>query len=195
MEYHQASQLTFDPHPQMGAIFAEGFYQWLQYFSKDKTQLGQALAHMFDLKYFFVALQNNEIAAITACTNGTTPPIKLNKRILSKKLGFFRGHIAYFMLNKHLVKHKYPFRLSPQIGSIEFVASAPKFRRTGAAYGLITHIIEIMPYKDYVLEAAGKNNAAIHLYKKLNFHEFMRTQAPKGSGEDHLLYLKREADL
>jgi hypothetical protein len=82
MEYKKANELSFDPRPQMGRIFVVGFYQWLKYFSKDKNKLEQALTHMFILDYFYVAAEDGKIAAITACTDGKTPPIKLDKKTL-----------------------------------------------------------------------------------------------------------------
>jgi ribosomal protein S18 acetylase RimI-like enzyme len=182
----------------MGKIFAEGFYQWLKYFTKDKEKLSQAMVHIFNLDYFYIAAENNargtipEVIAITACTDGKTSPIKLDKKTLCDTLGFIGGRFAYSMLSKHLVNHSYPFELSPQTGSIEFVATAERHKGKGAAYGLIEHIMGNMAYSEYVLEVADTNASAVRLYEKLGFAEFKRTPAPKVSGFNHFLYMKKE---
>lgn len=191
MDFLRANELSFDPRPQMGMIFAKGFYQWLKYFTKDKDKLARTLTHMFILDYFYVAVEGNKIAAITACTDGKTPPIKLDKKTMCKMLGFIAGRIAYVMLTKHLVNHKYPFDVFTQTGSIEFVASAAEFRSKGAAHGLITHIIDATPYSEYILEVADNNTPAVRLYEKLGFVEFKRTPAPKGGGFNHLVYMRK----
>jgi hypothetical protein len=41
--------------PQISRVFVDGFYQWLRYFSKDKTKLTRALAHIFNTDCFFIA--------------------------------------------------------------------------------------------------------------------------------------------
>lgn len=182
----------FDPRPQMGRIFAEGFYQWLKYFTKDKEKLIKAMAHIFILDYFYLAVEGDKITAITACTDGKTPPVALDKKTLCKTLGFITGRITYAVLTKNLVNHSYPFEVMPQTGSIEFVATAPEFRGKGAAYGLISHIIESTSYADYILEVADNNTSAVRLYDKLGFVEFKRTPAPKQGGFKHFLYMKRK---
>jgi len=193
MEYLKADQLPFDPRPQMSAIFVEGFYQWLNYFSKDKEKLSKAFAHIFDLGAFYIAVENGEIAAIVACTTGKPPLIGLDKATLVKNLGLVRGNFAHFMLTKHLIRRKYPFVIPTGTGTIEFVATAPNHRGKGAAHGLITHIMETTSYTEYLLEVANNNTPAVRLYEKLGFTEFTRAPAPKQSGFNHLSYMKAEA--
>jgi ribosomal protein S18 acetylase RimI-like enzyme len=191
MEYFKADKLMFDPRPQMGRIFVEGFYQWLKYFSKDKEKLALALEHIFDLSHFYVAAQGDEVIAVTACTNGKSPPISLDRKVLCKVLGLVSGQMAYTMLNRYLVNHPYPFEVEPQTGSIEFVATAPGHRGKGAAFGLIWHVMEATPYDGYVLEVADNNTPAVQLYKKLGFVEFKKVSAPKKGGFDYLLYMRK----
>ena len=72
----------------MAEIFAEGFAQWLVFFSKDKNIIAKAFAHMFILDQFYVAIADGEIAGVTACTDGKTLSVRLNKKELRKNLGF-----------------------------------------------------------------------------------------------------------
>lgn len=87
---------------QMAYIFADGFAEWLDYFSKDKEVLAKAFAHMFVLDQFFVAVVDNKVARMTACTDGQTHSVQLNKRELRKHLGFAKGSIAGIVLKKNL---------------------------------------------------------------------------------------------
>ena len=193
MEYMKASELAFDPRSQMGKIFADGFYEHgLKHFSKDKAKLAKALSHIFVLDSFFVAVEGEEIMAFVGCTAKKPPPVKLDKKTLIRELGIIRGRIANWGLNKFMVNHVYPFELSPQTGSIEFVATASEYRGKGAAFGLLSHVMEISPYSEFVLEVIDTNDPAIRLYEKLGYCEFIRTPAPKGSGFNHFVYMKNE---
>ena len=192
MQFIKADKLTFDPRPQLGAIFVEGFYQWLKYFSKDKEKLSRAVSHMFNLHLFYVAVENGEIAAMTACSDGKMPSIRLERQLICKALGLVRGNFAYIMLKKHLTGRNYPFAFSNSTGSIEFVTTSEKHRGRGVAAGLITHVMNAMPYGEYVLEVADTNAVAMRLYERLGFREIMRTPAAKNTGLNYYVYMKRE---
>jgi len=187
----KASDLTFDPRPQMSKIFADGFYDHgLKHFSKDKAKLAKAMEHIFDLSAFYVAVENEEILAFIGCTAKKPPPIKLDKKILIRELGFIRGRIAFWGLNKYMVNHTYPFELSPQTGSIEFVVTATEHRGKGVAYGLLSYVMEVSQFEDYVLEVIDINATAIRLYERLGYSEIKRTPAIKGSGFNFFVYMK-----
>ncbi len=192
MKYVLADKVDFDARPTISRIFVDGFYQWLHYFSKDKQALSHAFAHMFDLSAFYVAVDNDKIAAITACTDGKIPPIHLDKRVLRKHLGLIAGFFAYRMLKKHLELHTYPFSLTPDTGSIEFVSTAPEYRGKGVAADLIRNIMDDTPYDSYVLEVADTNETAIRLYERLGFTEFMRVKSPDSakSGVNEFVYMR-----
>jgi len=192
MEFIKASELPFDPRHQMSEIFAEGFYEdGLKYFSKDKARLAKALAHMFILDKFYVAVEGEDIMAIVGYTHMKPPPIKLDKRALVKELGFFRGRLAHWGIDRFIVKKPFPFEKSPLAASIEFVATAARHRGKGAAYGLLSYVMDVLPYDEYVLEVVSHNATAIRLYEKLDYSEFMRVPGPKGSGIEYFVYMKR----
>ena len=190
VEYIRGDKMNNNPQEQMGEIFANGYYEWLKYFSKDKSKLAKAFAHIFILEYFYFAMDGDEVLAFTACTNGKEPSITLDKRILTKELGIIRGAIVYRILCKNLLGHGYPFDIFPETGSIEFVATKEKHRGKGIAKGLIAFIMEQTTYNEYVLEVASSNTSAIKLYDKLGFKEFKKVPAPKKSGFDYYVYMK-----
>ncbi len=189
----KANKTDLDVRKQMAEIFAEGFTQWLGFFSKDKNIIAKAFAHMFILDQFYVAIRNNEVAGVTACTDGKTLSVKLNKKELRKHLGFFKGSIAGIFLKKEFEASYENF--PPNTGSIEFVGTAPEFRGQGVASQMIQHIMENAPFNDYVIEeVADTNTPAMNLYKKLGFEEYKRKpmteKFAKKNGINNLLSLK-----
>ena len=193
MQYIRADRLHFDPRPQISRIFVEGFYPWISRFSKDKDKLTEIFTHVFLLENFYLAVENETVTSMTACTKGVAP-IKFDRRIFVKILGFFRGNFMYFVLNRYMVRNGYPFPLGRDTGSVEFVATAPDFRGRGIAGGLITFVMEETPYEEYILEVADTNSAAMHLYEKLGFKEIKRVKAPRRSGVNFFIYMRRQAN-
>ncbi|PAV28225.1 GNAT family N-acetyltransferase [Virgibacillus profundi] len=189
----RADKTDLDVRKQMAEIFAEGFTQWLGYFSKDKNVIAKAFAHMFVLDQFYVAIANDKIAGMTACTDGKTLSVKLNKKELRKQLGFFKGNMASIFLKKEF---EAPYENFPaNTGSIEFVGTASEFRGRGAASQIIQYILENTLYKDYVIEeVADTNIPAMKLYKKMGFVEYKRKAFPeklaKKNGINNLLSLR-----
>ncbi|NRG46194.1 GNAT family N-acetyltransferase [Bacillus sp. CRN 9] len=189
----KADKIDLDVRLQISEIFAEGFTQWLGYFSKDKSTIAKAFAHMFVLDQFYVAVANDKVAGMTACTDGKTLSIKLNKKELRKHLGFFKGSIAWIFLKKEF---EAPYEnFPPNTGSIEFVGTANEFKGQGVASQIIQYIFENTPYKDYVIEeVADTNIPAMNLYKKLGFEEYKRKPLPeklaKKNGINNLLSLR-----
>jgi ribosomal protein S18 acetylase RimI-like enzyme len=189
----KADKIDLDVRMQMSGIFAEGFSQWLGYFSKDKNKIAKAFAHMFVLDQFYVAIVNDKVAGMTACTDGKTLSVRLNKKELRKHLGFFKGSMAGIFLKKEF---EAPYKkFPPNTGSIEFVGTAQEFRGQGVASQIIQYIIENTPYDDYVIEeVADTNTPAMILYKKLGFEEYKSKPIPekiaKKNGINNLLSLK-----
>lgn len=189
----RADEVDLDVRTQMSEIFAEGFTQWLVFFSKDKNIIAKAFAHMFVLDQFYIAIANDKVAGVTACTDGKISSVRLNKKELRKHLGFFKGSMAGIFLKKEF---EAPFENSPpNTGSIEFVGTAPEFRGQGVASQIIQHILENTTYNNYVIEeVADTNTPAMNLYKKLGFEEYKRKVIPqkvaKKIGINNFLSLK-----
>ncbi|PWU69142.1 GNAT family N-acetyltransferase [Gracilibacillus dipsosauri] len=182
-----------DVRTQMSQIFAEGFAQWLGYFSKDKSILSKAFAHMFVLDQFYVAIVDKKVAGMTACTDGSRLSVRLNKKELRKHLGFIKGSMASIFLKKEFES---PYEDFPaNTGSIEFVGTASDFRGKGIASQIIQYIIQNTPYNDYLIEeVADTNIPAMHLYEKLGFEEYKKKPIPvkiaKRNGINNLLSLR-----
>jgi len=192
MEFLKATNLPFNPRTQISTLVVDAYADLLQHFKKDVHKITRALAESVLLEYFYVAVVNGEVAAIVACKKDKPPPVKLEKRVLVKHLGLIMGNLVYPVINKHMLEHRYPFKLSEQTASIEIVATTAKYRGQGIAQGLMEHVMSELPYKNYVLEVIDINHAAIRLYEKMGFNEIARIASPKNSGFNHFVYLKKE---
>lgn len=195
LRFAPADKLSFDPRRQLAEIFVAGFYDWLKYFSKSQPKLSAALEHSFRLAEFYVAVTDSQrIVAMAACPQGQ-PSLALDAKKMRDALGISRGTFAAKMLQKHLVENEYPFPLTADTGSIEFVATAPDAQGRGIAGQLIEYVIKNRPFQKYVLEVAQTNLRAVQLYTRLGFTEKARMPASKRSGVGSYLYLERPRSL
>ena len=193
----RADKIDIDVRNQMSRIFADGFAQWLGYFSKDKEVIANAFAHMFVLDQFYIAIVDNKVAGMVACTDCKNLSVRLNKRELRKYLGFVKGSIAGIVLKKEFES---PFENPPKdTGSIEYVGTTSEFRGRGVASQIIKYIFDNTPYSEYIIEeVADTNIPAINLYKKIGFEEYKRTPVPqknaKKIGINYLISLRLRKD-
>lgn len=192
MKIIRASEFGNDVKMKISEIFVDGFYQWLIFFSGDKEKLSKAFQHMFNLEVFYVAVIEDEIAGITACTDGKVSSVQLDGKELKKHLGFIMGTIAYFVLKREFEEKQYPFRIEKGMGMVEFVATSVKYRGQGVATAIMHHIFSVTPYDLYALEVADTNTNAVKLYEKIGFTEFFRVKQKysKRSGVNNLVYMK-----
>ncbi|MFD1465431.1 GNAT family N-acetyltransferase [Lapidilactobacillus mulanensis] len=192
MEIIIANAAKRDLRPDISRIFVEGFYDWLKFFSKDKTKLARTFAHIFNPDVFYVAIENDTALGFAACTNGRVPSIQLKQREFRRHLGFIMGTIAYYVLKREFEDKPYPFEIQPTMGTIEFVATDRHSRGRGVATQIIQHIHEHTPYHSYALEVADTNTKAVHLYEKLGYQTFKKVpeKHAKRSGFDFYLYMK-----
>lgn len=159
-------------------IFMEGFRQHFTYFSKDTNKLIRAFEHSFNLDVFYVAIINGEAAGITACTNGIEGSVIFNRKELVRHLGFYKGNIAYFAMKKAFGEPS--VKIGEGIASVEFVATASKYRGQGVATAIMKYLLALPQYKEYVLsEVADNNTNALRLYEKLGYKEFTRKKLKK----------------
>jgi ribosomal protein S18 acetylase RimI-like enzyme len=190
IEIKRASKLGENTKKKMSEIFVDGFGKDLTFFSEDKEKLAEALEHMFVVDVFYCALIDGEMAGITACTNGKVSSVYLNKQELRKHLGFYKGTLANIFLKPEFEKP--PMETGDNIASVEFVATASKFRGNGVATAIMNYIFSLPQYDQYVLEVADTNTSAVKLYEKLGYKEFKRIKHKhsKRSGINYLVYMK-----
>ncbi len=192
MKIIRASEFENDTRMKISKIFVDGFFQWLNFFSKDKDKLTKAFSHMFSLEVFYVAVIDDEIAGIAACTDGKVSSVHIESKELKKHLGFFVGTIAHSVLKREFEEKPYPFEIEKGMGMIEFVATLTKYRGQGVATAIMNYIFDSTPYGIYALEVADTNTNAVKLYERLGYTEFLRIKQKhsKQSGVNYLVYMK-----
>jgi ribosomal protein S18 acetylase RimI-like enzyme len=190
IEIKRASELGENTRKKVSEIFVDGFGKELRFFSKDSQQLAKALEHLFVLDVFYVAIIDGEIAGITACTNGPMTSTVSNRKELIRHLGLVKGTIASYAFKREF--EKLPIEVGDRIASVEFVATASKYRGKGVATALMNHLFALPQYEEYVLEVANTNTNAVRLYEKLGYTEFKRIKQKhsKISGVNYLVYMK-----
>ncbi|MDT2673889.1 hypothetical protein [Enterococcus dongliensis] len=80
MDIYRGDTLADDCRKNLGKIFAEGFTQWLGYFSKKPVVIAKAFEHSFQLDQFFVAIVDKKIAGFVACTDCHKKSLIFSKR-------------------------------------------------------------------------------------------------------------------
>lgn len=192
MIFVRGTVLSLQQKQEVSKIFSESFYQWFKYFSKDTNRLAKAFDGSFIWEKFYFSLIDGQVCGMAAVTDGISPSIRLSNRKMTRNLGFYKGFLAYFILKHMLQNHKYPFPVSEETLSIEFVAVSEKSRRRGVASNLIQYIIDNSNSQRYILEVADTNLPAVSAYEKMGFEVFYSVPEthPKQSGINNYLYME-----
>lgn len=191
IEIKPAAELGKNAKRKLSEIFVDGFGMYLTFFSKDKEKLVNAFEHMFVTEVFYVAVIDGEAAGMAACTDSKARfSINHDKKELIKHLGLLKGTFADYAFKREFQKP--PVLSGEKTASVEFVATASKYRGKGAASAIMKHLFSLPQYEEYVLEVADTNTNAVRLYEKLGYKEFRRIRQRFGriSGVNYLVYMK-----
>ncbi|MFC4015362.1 GNAT family N-acetyltransferase [Nonomuraea purpurea] len=191
IEIRRAADLGEGRRRAIAGVFADGFGPDLVFFSKDRDRLADAVAHMLVLDLFYVALIDGEPAGIVACTDGRQLSVRHDAAQLRRHLGPVKGTIADFVFRREFQK-LLPYARQG-LASLEFVATGARFRGRGVATAILTHLLALPQYDEYVLEEVSDINApALRLYEKLGFREFKRRKVrhTRVTGIGHYLSLR-----
>lgn len=193
MEFLKGTELSDSQKKEVSRVFAESFFQWFSYFSKDVECLAKGFEDIFIWEKFYFAVIDKKIAGMASVSFKNEPCIRLNKSRLKRELGFFKGLLAFHFLKAALENHKYPFPISGQTASIEYVAVSSTKRRKGVAQKLLEYIISLNMANHYILEVGDTNIPAVELYKKTGFKVFcsIPDRYSKKSGINNFLYMEK----
>jgi len=179
-----------DIRRQICHVFIEGFYWQLKMLEEDKPTLRAAFEHMFDLSKFYIAAEDSTVASVCCIRGGDEAAVALDAAILRKQMGFFTGSIAFWVLNKNIVKKVYPVEIPQNYGVIDMVSANPAYAGRGVTKALLTDAMKKSPYDGFILEVLGNNENAIKLYEKLGFATICRVKGPMFSGAKQIMYMK-----
>lgn len=91
---------TDNQKKEVSLVFAESFFQWFSYFSKDVECLARGFEDIFIWEKFYFAVIDKKIAGMAAVSFRNEPCIRLNKSRLKKELGFLKScrHFIFLKL-------------------------------------------------------------------------------------------------
>lgn len=154
-------------------VLVRGFAEDFAYFSKDPQVLTDAFEHMILLDRFYVAVVDDEPAAIASVTEGAQECFAPRPDPIRQHLGPVHGRISYRIVRSQFLGAYDGAR--DGLAEIGFVTTAPRFQGRGVATTLLRHVLALPDYKEYVLRDIKDTNAsALGLYSKLGFHESRR---------------------
>lgn len=170
-------------------VFVDGYYKDLSFFTKDKEMLRNAFKSTFCPDVFYLAVMDGKIAGILACAHNRQRAMCIEKNNMKNHLGFVMGNLAYYLLKSEF---NAPLTYPDNTAYIECVATSEAVRGKGVCTALLQHIMQELPYSEFILDVADTNQNAYRLYEKLGFSEFKRKQEkhPKLKGLNERIYMK-----
>ncbi|MGW4792103.1 GNAT family N-acetyltransferase [Nonomuraea sp. NPDC004297] len=191
IEVVRAADLGEKHRRAIAEVFVDGFGPDFSFFSKDPVQLTEALEHALVLDLFYVALAEGRPAGIVACTNGRQPSLRHDGRQFRRHLGLYQGTVADIVFSRRFGP-TLPYAKDRR-ASLEFVATSAMHRGRGVGTALLSHLLALPQYDEYVLEEISDINApALHLYEKLGFREYKRKKVrhTRWSGINHYISMR-----
>ena len=153
-------------------IFAASFYEPLSFISTDLDVLADVLEHSFVPKNHYVALLDGNVVGVVSISTAKGRSHKFQREALVSRLGFVRGHVAFFRLRGVLER---PLDLSESQCYIDSAATDTAFRGMGISSAMQRYLLRNLPYSEYLLEVAEMNFRAIRMYEDLGFKIDQRT--------------------
>ncbi len=168
---------------------AEGFEKDFSVLCKDNQKVANAIATGLNIKRFYVADINGDIAGVIAISDCNGRAARVNNKSLIKHLGFLKGTIGALVLKEEFEGQlDYPITT----GYIEFVALRKKYRKQGIATTMLKESMLLTNYQDFVLDVTDINNNAIKCYTNIGFEEFKRIpeKHAKQKGFNEKIYMR-----
>ena len=160
-----------DVREEVANVFVDGYYKDLSFFTKDREKLKATFKNMLCTDVFYLAEMDGNIVGILACSNNRKRAMHIDKSIMKKSLGFVKGNLAFYMLNREF---NTPLDYPNDTTYIECVATSKSSRGKGVCTEMFRYVMENLPYRQFILEVADTNHTAYRLYKNLGFSEFKR---------------------
>lgn len=156
---------------------AEGFEKDFSVLCKDNQKVAYAIAAGLNMKRFYVADIDGDIAGVLAISDCNGRAARVEKVSLKKQFGFFKGFIGALVLKEEFEGQlEYPITT----GYIEFVAVRKKYRKQGIAATMLKESMLLTNYQNFVLDVTDINNNAIKCYTNIGFEEFKRIPEKHG---------------
>jgi ribosomal protein S18 acetylase RimI-like enzyme len=169
----RADELGESYRRRISDVLVQGFAEDFSFFSADPVRLADLFEHMILLDRFYVAVIDGEPAAVASLTTKDEQCFAPRWREFRRHLGLWRGLVAYFVVRTQFMAVYDGAREG--LAEVGFVATAPDHQGQGVGTALLTHLLGLPAFREYVVEEIKDTNAAaLGLYAKLGFTEYKR---------------------
>ena len=151
---------------QTAALLVDSFYSMFKGISKDRETLRRLFMPCMQLDLFHVLLRGGQIAGVIAVSDVGRRAILIKKTTCVSIFGPAKGKMIAWQLYKIL---SVPAVKGPRDGYIDFIATAPEFKRCGVATELFCHVESQLAFDRMYLDVLAANHPAICLYEKLGY--------------------------
>jgi ribosomal protein S18 acetylase RimI-like enzyme len=188
MDIRKVSEVDSGRHDMVLDIIIDAFYDIkFQHFSKDRDVLKKAYFGSIDTDYLHVAMMGGEIIGVISCTPKGVSVLKVDRKTMSRHLGFFKGNLAYFLRK---IMSGVPFEIDGGTGNIEFLATVSHHRGQGVGSALMRYVMEHSGYESLILDVADSNLSAIRLYERLGFIKVGQKKFLPNSDIKYIIYMQ-----
>ena len=157
----------------IAAVLVDGFADDFAYLSPDPEKLVDLFEHMILLDRFYAVDLDGEPAAVASLTTRDEQCFAPRWREFQRHLGRVRGLLAYLFVRSQFLGTYDGSRKG--LAEIGFVATATAHQRQGLGTELLTHLLDLPQYGEYVVEDIKDTNAAaLSLFTTLGFTEYTR---------------------
>lgn len=158
LEAHEVEQTV--------ALWVDSFYPMFKGISKEHEKLRSLFMPCIQLDLCYVLLQNSQVAGFVAVSDYNRRAIMILEDACISTFGAPKGKILAWQLRKILSK---PAVTQQDHGYIDFIATAPEFKRCGVATKLLAHIEQHTDFSCLYLDVLTSNHSAISLYEKSGY--------------------------
>lgn len=159
---------SLKPHDveQTVVLWVDSFFPMFKGISKDREKLCKLFMPCIQLDLCYVLLQNNQVTGFVAVSDCNRRAIMILKDACVSIFGPLKGQMLAWQLRKIL---SVPAVNQQDWGYIDFIATAPKFKRCGVATKLLTHVEQNTDFTRLYLDVLTSNHAAISVYEKSGY--------------------------
>jgi ribosomal protein S18 acetylase RimI-like enzyme len=173
LEIARGDRLGESYRHRIAEVLVNGFAEDFSFFSTDPNTLADLFEHLILPERFYVVLVDGEPAAVASLTTGDEQCFRPRWREFCRTLGPLRGLVAYLVVRTQFLGVYEGAK--DGLAEIGFVATAPAHQGHGLGTALLTHLLALPEYREYVLEEIKDTNAAaLGLYAKLGFTVYKR---------------------
>lgn len=147
-------------------LLVDSFFSMFKGISKDPEILCRLFLPCLQLDSTYVLLKENQVAGFIAVSDSRKRAIIIREDVCISIFGPVKGKMIAWQLHKIL---SVPAVTGTQSGYIDFIATAPEFRRQRVAERLLIFVESHCDFTELFLDVLIDNQPAVRLYEKLGY--------------------------